>query len=180
MSIRAQRKKKHNKWTNTINKAKNKQAIQLIKNISSFIKKVSKEEEIEQNSLEDRLIAEDIQVTIKLDYSLQSPLERVQLVKKIISNTSSDKLTNKYIEILTDYIVLAMSKEERKQKISESVSKSWKEGKLKDRKETAQCWSIPCYIYDITNWTMCKACSSFKEAGSFIGLNDFEVRSGTI
>lgn len=70
--------------------------------------------------------------------------------------------------------------EERKQKISESVSKSWKEGKLKDRKETAQCWSIPCYIYDITNWTMCKACSSFKEAGSFIGLNDFEVRSGTI
>lgn len=74
------------------------------------------EEEIEQKSLEDKLIAEDIQVIIKLDYNLQSPLERVQLVKQIISNTSPDKLTNKYIEILTDYIVLAMSKEERKQK----------------------------------------------------------------
>ena len=48
MSIRVQRKKKHNKWTNTINKAKDKQAIQLIKNIGSFIKKVSKEEEIEK------------------------------------------------------------------------------------------------------------------------------------
>ena len=70
--------------------------------------------------------------------------------------------------------------EERKQKISESVTKSWKEGKLKEIKESAQCWSIPCYIYDIVTWTCCKDCTSFKEACTFIGVNDFEVRKDTI
>lgn len=70
--------------------------------------------------------------------------------------------------------------EERKQKISESVTKSWKEGKLKERRESAQCWTNPCYIYDITDWSCCKECSSFKEACCFIGVNDFEVRNDTI
>lgn len=70
--------------------------------------------------------------------------------------------------------------EERKQKISESITKSWKEGKLKGRRDSAQCWSIPCYIYDITNWSLYKECSSFKEAESFMGVNDFEVRTDTI
>lgn len=70
--------------------------------------------------------------------------------------------------------------DERKQKISESVTKSWKEGKLKEKRESAQCWSIPCYVYDITTWSCCKDCQSFKEACSFIGVNDFEVKKDTI
>lgn len=70
--------------------------------------------------------------------------------------------------------------EERKQKISESVTKSWREGKLKERKDSAQCWINPCYIYDITTWSCCKECTSFKEACKFIGVNDFEVRNETV
>ena len=53
---------------------------------------------------------------IKLDFSLQSPNERNELVKKIISKTPSDKLTPKYLEILADYIIFAMDKQEKKEK----------------------------------------------------------------
>lgn len=53
---------------------------------------------------------------IKLDYTLESPAARNELVKKIIAETPPDQLTNRYLEILTDYIIFAMDKEERKQK----------------------------------------------------------------
>lgn len=53
---------------------------------------------------------------IRLDYSIQSPEERVELVKKIIEKTPSEKLNNKYLEVLADYIIFAMTKKERKQK----------------------------------------------------------------
>ena len=53
---------------------------------------------------------------IKLDYSIQSPEERVQLVKKIIETTPSEKLNNKYLEVLADYIIFAMTKKEKKEK----------------------------------------------------------------
>lgn len=53
---------------------------------------------------------------LKLDYYLESPEERNELVKKIIEQTPPEKLTNRYLEILTDYIIFAMDKEERKQK----------------------------------------------------------------
>ena len=52
----------------------------------------------------------------KLDYTLQSPEERSDFVKKIIDETPPEKLTNQYIEILTDYIIFAMDKQERKEK----------------------------------------------------------------
>ena len=67
-------------------------------------------------SVEDKIQEEDIKPTRKLDYSLETPEERNELVKKIIDETPPEQLTNKYLEILTDYIIFAMDKEERKKK----------------------------------------------------------------
>ena len=53
---------------------------------------------------------------IRLDYSIEDPEERVKLVEKIIENTPQSKLTNRYLEILANYIIFAMSKKEKKQK----------------------------------------------------------------
>lgn len=76
-------------------------------------------EELEQNIediIENKIAEENIKPAIKLDYSLESPQERNELVKKIIAQTPPEKLTNRYLEILTDYIIFAMDKEERKKK----------------------------------------------------------------
>lgn len=80
---------------------------------------LEEEEELEQNIediIEDKIAEENIKPAIKLDYSLETPQERNELVKKIIAQTPPEKLTNRYIEILTDYIIFAMDKEERKKK----------------------------------------------------------------
>ena len=50
---------------------------------------------------------------IKMDWSLQTPEERVQKTKEIIENTPSEKLTPNYLEKMADYIVFAMNKQER-------------------------------------------------------------------
>jgi hypothetical protein len=68
-------------------------------------------------ALEEQLIEENIVPATKLDYKLESPQERNELVKKIIDETPPEKLTQRYLEILTDYIIFAMDKEERKKKI---------------------------------------------------------------
>lgn len=70
----------------------------------------------ENENIEEQLITEDIKPTRKLDYSLQTPQERNELVKKIIDETPPEQLTNKYLTILSDYIIFAMDKEERKKK----------------------------------------------------------------
>ena len=49
---------------------------------------------------------------IKLDYSLQAPEERKQLVEKILEENPEPN--EKYLEILADYLVLCMEKQERK------------------------------------------------------------------
>ena len=67
-------------------------------------------------AIEEKLIEENVKPAIKLDYTLESPQERNELVKKIIAETPSDHLTPRYLEILTDYIIFAMDKEERKRK----------------------------------------------------------------
>lgn len=89
-------------------------------NKSSYL---SEDEELNDNviqeeneKLEEQIIEEDIKPSRKLDYSLQTPEERNELVKKIIDETPPEQLTNKYLEILSDYIIFAMDKEERKQK----------------------------------------------------------------
>lgn len=53
---------------------------------------------------------------LKLDYTLQDPSARNELVKKIIEQTPPQRLTPKYLQLLADYLVFAMDKEERKKK----------------------------------------------------------------
>ena len=50
-----------------------------------------------------------------MDFSLETPEERNATVQKIIE-TPPEKLTNKYLEKLADYIIFAMDKQERKRK----------------------------------------------------------------
>lgn len=51
---------------------------------------------------------------IKLDYSLTSPEERNELVKKILEENPDPG--EKYLEILADYLIFCMEKQEKKQK----------------------------------------------------------------
>jgi hypothetical protein len=83
-----------------------------------FSEDVDLEEECQQENenLEEQLVAEDIKPTRKLDYSLKTPEERNELVKKIIDETPPEQLTNNYLTILADYIIFAMDKAERQQK----------------------------------------------------------------
>jgi len=52
----------------------------------------------------------------KLDYSIESPQERVAFVEELLKNTSSSQLTNHYKEILSNYIIFSADKQERKEK----------------------------------------------------------------
>ena len=52
-------------------------------------------------------------MSLKLDYTLQSPEERKELVEKILQETPEP--SERYLEILADYLVLAMEKQERKE-----------------------------------------------------------------
>ena len=51
---------------------------------------------------------------IKLDYTLTSPEERQQLVEKFLEENPNPG--EKYLEILADYLVLCMEKQEKKEK----------------------------------------------------------------
>lgn len=51
-------------------------------------------------------------VIIKLDYTIESPQERNKLVEAILAETPNP--SEQYLEILADYLVLCMEKEERK------------------------------------------------------------------
>lgn len=51
---------------------------------------------------------------IKLDYSIQSPEERKKLVEEILAETPEP--SEKYLEVLADYLVLCMEKQEKKEK----------------------------------------------------------------
>jgi len=51
---------------------------------------------------------------IKMDYSLETPEERVIKVKEIIANTPSERLTPYYLDKLAEYIVVPIEKKERK------------------------------------------------------------------
>lgn len=54
--------------------------------------------------------------TIKLDYSIPTPADRIKLVEKIVAETPPQKLTHQYLQILANYIIFAMTKEEKKSK----------------------------------------------------------------
>ena len=51
---------------------------------------------------------------IKLDYTLATPEERNELVKKILE--ANPEPNEKYLEILTDYLIFAMEKQEKKER----------------------------------------------------------------
>ena len=55
---------------------------------------------------------------LKLDYTIESPVQRNELVKKIVESLPPQKLTNRYLEILADYIIFAKTKEQRKKQES--------------------------------------------------------------
>ena len=70
----------------------------------------------ENENIEKAIVEENIKPVRKLDYTLETPQERNELVKQIIAETPPEQLTNRYLEILTDYIIFAMDKEERKER----------------------------------------------------------------
>ena len=51
---------------------------------------------------------------IKLDYSLNTPEERLALVNKVLEEDPNP--TEQYLEILADYLIFCMEKEEKRQK----------------------------------------------------------------
>ena len=51
---------------------------------------------------------------IKLDYSLETPEERNQLVQQILAENPDP--SSRYLEILADYLILCMEKQEKKEK----------------------------------------------------------------
>ena len=51
---------------------------------------------------------------IKLDYTLEKPEDRNELVKKILEDNPEPG--EKYLEILADYLILCMEKQERKER----------------------------------------------------------------
>ena len=53
---------------------------------------------------------------LKLDYTIESPQERTKLVEKIINSLPPQKMTHRYLEILANYIIFAMTKEQKKTK----------------------------------------------------------------
>ena len=74
------------------------------------------DDEILKEKISELSAAGDAEAPLKLDYKLETPTERNELVKKIVEQTPPERLTPKYLEILSDYIISAMDKEERKQK----------------------------------------------------------------
>ena len=53
----------------------------------------------------------------KLDYTLKTAQEREQFVSALIAEMPQSQLSKKYLEILSDYIVSAMTPEEKKAKL---------------------------------------------------------------
>ena len=53
---------------------------------------------------------------LKLDYSLETPEERNQLVTDILDSMDEDELNPGYLDVLADYLILCMEKQEKKEK----------------------------------------------------------------
>lgn len=70
--------------------------------------------EIENNQLNEDIEAENDSSYIKMDWSLETAEERVKKVEEIISKTPPEKLTPKYLDKLSEYIVFPIEKSERK------------------------------------------------------------------
>ncbi len=53
---------------------------------------------------------------IKLDYSLETPEERNKLVQEILNDCGDDIPNSGYLEVLADYLILCMEKQEKKER----------------------------------------------------------------
>jgi hypothetical protein len=51
---------------------------------------------------------------IKLDYTIEDPIERKKIVEQILEENPEP--SEKYLEVLTDYLIFSMEKQERKEK----------------------------------------------------------------
>ena len=71
--------------------------------------------EQEAENIENEIEEAQISQTLRLDYKLKTCEERADLVNKIVAQTPQEALTNRYLEILGDYIMGAISKEEKKE-----------------------------------------------------------------
>ena len=70
--------------------------------------------DIEENQLNEDIKEEEDASYIKMDWSLETSEERVEKVKEIISKTPPERLTPKYLDKLSEYIVYPIEKAERK------------------------------------------------------------------
>lgn len=68
----------------------------------------------ESELIEEKIEEAQIEPALKLDYKLQTCAERADLVNQIIARTPAAALTNRYLEILGDYIMGAITKEEKR------------------------------------------------------------------
>lgn len=68
----------------------------------------------EQDIIEEKILNEDIKPALALDYKIKTTEGRAQLVQRIIEETPAAQLTARYLEILGDYIMGAITKEEKK------------------------------------------------------------------
>lgn len=73
------------------------------------------EDILESDNLEAQIADEKITPIIRLDYKLKTCAERAELVNQIVAQTPQAQLTPRYLEILSDYIMNAISKEEKKE-----------------------------------------------------------------
>ena len=87
----------------------------------AFIEDLEEEDEDEmsksEKSLQTRVEKVKDKPKIALDYTLKTAEERNELVKKIIESATPEQLTPYYLDILGTYIVLAMDKKEKKDKM---------------------------------------------------------------
>ena len=90
---------------------------------------------------------QDIENPLKLDYTLETPEERNELVKKIIESSPPEKLTKRYLEILADYIIFAMTKEQKRSKQINTDNRMITINK-RETSFTIRSWSVP------TNFTV--------------------------
>lgn len=66
------------------------------------------------NKLSREYINVNLDEKTKLDYTIQDPQQRKKIVQEIINSLPSEKLTNKYLQVLSNYLIFAMDKQERK------------------------------------------------------------------
>ena len=74
--------------------------------------------EQEAAAMENELEEAQITPSLRLDYKLKTCQERADLVNKIVALTPSEKLTSRYLELLGDYIMGGITKEEKKERFS--------------------------------------------------------------